>query len=100
MIHSRSPIVALGPLLAKRVSNRWPAIILAAKRTDKVKGRIIVLISSIITIKGINAAGVPRGTRWANMEEGVLTEANIMWPNHRGRAKAIVKLKCLEEVNT
>ena len=32
---------------------RWPATMLAASRTDNVKGRITLLVSSIITINGI-----------------------------------------------
>jgi len=43
--------------------NRWPATILAAKRTDNVIGRIKFLTSSINTIKGIRALGVPDGTK-------------------------------------
>lgn len=44
--------------LPKRVIRRWPATILAIKRTAKVKGRMIFLIDSIKTIKGIKAVGV------------------------------------------
>jgi hypothetical protein len=53
----------LGRRLLNRVSRRCPAIILAASRTERVIGRIMFLISSIITMKGINGAGVPKGTR-------------------------------------
>lgn len=55
------------PVFPKRVNNKCPAIILAERRTAKVPGRITFLIVSIITIKGIRIAGVPWGTRWANM---------------------------------
>ena len=37
----------------------------AANRTAKVKGRIMDLISSIITMKGTSGTGVPTGTRCA-----------------------------------
>jgi len=37
---------------------------LAARRTDKVIGRIKFLTSSINTIKGISTSGVPAGTKW------------------------------------
>lgn len=50
----------------KRDNNKWPAIILAVSRIDKVIGRIISLIDSIITINGINRAGVPWGVRWVS----------------------------------
>ena len=38
----------------RRVNNKWPAIIFAVRRIDNVKGRIIKLIGSIITINGIS----------------------------------------------
>ena len=40
-----------------------PAIILAASRTARVRGRITRLIVSINTINGIKAVGHPNGTR-------------------------------------
>ena len=40
-----------------------PAIILAARRTDRVSGRIKFLIVSIITIKGQKRIGVFKGTK-------------------------------------
>lgn len=46
------------------VNNKCPAIILAVKRIAKVKGRIINLINSIKTIKGIKINGVPWGVKW------------------------------------
>lgn len=85
---------------AKRVNKRWPATILAASRTDSVRGRIIFLTSSISTIKGIRRGGVPKGTRWANILLGVISHAILMWPTHRGSASATVKEICAEEVNT
>lgn len=56
-----------GPVLPRRVNKRCPAIILAASRTANVPGRITFLIVSINTINGIKAAGVPWGTKWANI---------------------------------
>lgn len=41
--------------------SRCPAIILAVSRIAKVNGRIINLIDSIITIKGMSKAEVPWG---------------------------------------
>jgi len=46
------PIEAKGPLT--NTINICPAIILAANRTERVNGRMEILIISIITIKGIN----------------------------------------------
>lgn len=47
-----------------RDKSKCPAIIFAVNRIDKVIGRISNLIDSIITINGINNAGVPWGVRW------------------------------------
>lgn len=55
------------PVFPRRVNNKWPAIIFAESRTARVPGRIIFLIVSINTIKGIKTEGVPWGTKWANM---------------------------------
>jgi len=56
-----------GPVFPRSVSNKCPAIILAASRTARVPGRIKFLIVSMHTIKGISTAGVPCGTRCANI---------------------------------
>lgn len=58
----------LAPWEPSRVSNKWPATILAASRIERVPGRIIFLTDSITTIKGIRGPGVPEGTKWANTE--------------------------------
>jgi len=50
----------------KRDRRRWPAIMLAVSRIDRVRGRIINLIDSIITINGIKINGVPWGVRCLN----------------------------------
>lgn len=82
----------------RRVKRRWPAIILAANRTDKVIGRIIFLTISINTINGIRGAGVPKGTRWAKNNRVLLKMLKIINPNQRGKAKDRVIAKCLVEV--
>ena len=53
------------PIFPNKLSKRWPATRLAARRTERVIGRITLLIVSIITINGIRNGGVPRGTRCA-----------------------------------
>ncbi len=85
-------------LLASKDKSRCPAIILAASRTESVIGRIHLLIISIITIKGINKPGVPKGTRWASIFLGVFIIPRRVWPIQRGRARVMVKLKWLDEV--
>jgi len=46
-----------------RVIRRWPAIRLAVNRTHRVIGRMMFLVSSIITMKDISAIGVPCGSK-------------------------------------
>ena len=48
-----------GPVLPRSVKSKCPAIIFAASRTASVPGRIMFLIVSIRTIKGIRIKGVP-----------------------------------------
>jgi len=50
----------------RRVNSKCPAIIFAVKRIDNVKGRIIKLIDSIITINDISIKGVSVGVKWVN----------------------------------
>lgn len=54
--------------------SKCPAVRLAIKRILSVKGRIILLTSSIRTINLINGTGVPLGTRCANMKFGCLNQ--------------------------
>ena len=82
------------------LNNKWPATMLAANRTDNVRGRITLLIDSINTITGINGPGVPRGTRCAITLLNWLKIAHSKLPSHRGRANDSVKIKCLLPVNT
>lgn len=53
--------------IPSNVNNKWPEIILAERRMDKVIGRINDLIVSIITINGINNKGVFIGSIWAHV---------------------------------
>jgi hypothetical protein len=64
----RIKLFAAAVWFPSRVRRRWPAIMLADKRTANVPGRMVLLIVSIITMNDIRADGVPWGTRWANME--------------------------------
>lgn len=80
------------PVFPNNVKSKWPAIIFADNRTANVPGRIIFLIVSIITIKGINTAGVPWGTRCANMCLVLLIHPNNIKLNHNGRASESVNV--------
>lgn len=83
------------PVFPKRVSNKWPAIILAESRTAKVPGRIMFLIVSIKTINGINTGGVPCGTRWANICFVLLIQPKNIKLSQRGRARDNVRVMWL-----
>lgn len=80
------------------VNNKWPAIIFAVNRIDKVNGRIIFLNNSINTIKNIKIKGVPLGTKWININFIFLIHPNIINPNHIGIDKVKENNKCLELV--
>ena len=69
-----TPNLSTLPCLPKRVINKCPATIFAASRTERVRGRIKDLTTSISTIKGIKAPGVPRGTRCDNISLVVCTQ--------------------------
>jgi hypothetical protein len=47
------------PVFPIKVNSKCPAIMFAVSRTANVPGRIILLIVSIHTIKGIKTLGVP-----------------------------------------
>jgi hypothetical protein len=53
---------------------------------------------SIITIKGIRGAGVPRGTKWAKKFNVLFVIEKIINPTQKGRANDKVMVKCLVEV--
>lgn len=80
------------PVFPSKVNKRWPAIILAESRTAKVPGRIIFLIVSINTIKGIKTGGVPCGTKCANIWFVLLTHPKNIKLSQRGNANESVKV--------
>ena len=49
--------------LLRRDSKRCPAIILAVNRTERVMGRINILVNSIRTMMGMRKNGVPVGRK-------------------------------------
>ena len=75
-----------------KVNNKCPATMFAANRIDNVKGRIIFLTVSIITIIGIKNPGVPFGTKWENKLLYWNIIDIIILPNHRGKAMVNVNL--------
>lgn len=75
-----------------------PAVILAINRTAKAPGRMMLLIVSIITMKGIRMGGVPEGIVWASIIVVLLIHPNKMILSQIGRARARVKVICLDLV--
>lgn len=88
----------LGPFEDRRVMRRCPAIIFAVRRTARVPGRIIFLIVSISTIKGIRIEGVPLGIKWINIFWVLFSHPKNIRENQMGREKVKLKIKCLVEV--
>lgn len=80
--------------------SKCPAIILAVSRTANDVGRIILLIDSIITMKGIKIGGVPIGTKWQNMWLVLFVHPNNIKANHLDRAIVSENLIWEEAVKT
>lgn len=93
-------ILAPGRLEVTKVINKCPATILAANRTDKVIGRIILLTISISTINGIKTPGVPKGTKCAKKDLKSKTTELAITAIHIGSAIVKVKVRWADEVNT
>ena len=82
-------------MFPRRVINRWPAIMLADNRIANVPGRIIFLIVSMQTIKGIRMGGVPWGTKCANIWIVLFNHPKIINDSHNGNARVSVRTICL-----
>lgn len=82
----------------RRVRSKWPAIILAVNRIARVKGRIINLMDSIKTIKGISMKGVPWGVRWEKKSLKKNQILNNIIEIHIERDRERENLKCLDAV--
>lgn len=78
----------------------WPAVILAARRNERVKGRTLILIVSIITKNGFNQWGAPPGRSAAAHEVVLKIIADIIKLNHKGAPNLSVNRRCLENLNT
>lgn len=71
---------------------------LAARRTERVMGRIMFLTISIKTMKGIKVEGVPKGTRWAKKWSRLLDRLKMINLIHKGKARERVTARCLVAV--
>ena len=76
-----------------------PALILAARRKDKVNGRTKVLNVSIITRKGFNQLGACPGKSIAIKTIGEKEKDERIKANQIGRANDKDKNKCLLRLN-
>lgn len=79
-------------------NRRCPVVIFAVNRIARVIGRIINLIDSIITIKGINKIGVPWGVKWEKRLFKKLKILNIIILIHIFKDNDKQNLICLEAV--
>lgn len=70
--------VAEEAYVPSRTRTIWPALIFAASRNERVKGRESVLVVSTNARKGLNHPGVPRGTRLAMSAVGLNFKAERM----------------------
>lgn len=78
-----------------RIKTRCPAFMFAISRTDRVKGRTIILTSSTILKKGFSSKGAPPGKNLAiNILRFVLILDKIR-NVHKGNAKVNTKNPCL-----
>lgn len=77
---------------------RCPAIMFAVSRIERVIGRMINLINSIKTMKGIRIDGVFDGVRWVNMWLVKLIQPNSIILNQIFNERVIQNLMWLVAV--
>lgn len=77
---------------------RCPATIFAVSRIESVIGRMINLINSIKTIKGIKIVGVFDGVKWVNIWLVKLIQPNSIILIHKINDKDMQNLICLDDV--
>jgi len=78
-----------------KIKTRCPAFIFAINRTDKVRGRTIILTNSTSLRKGLSSKGAPPGKNLAmNILRFVLILDRIK-KVHSGNAKVNTKNTCL-----
>lgn len=71
----------------RRAIRMWPAVKLAASRTERVIGRIIWLTLSINTINCERKIGVDNGTKWLSAWFQLRRILNIKNPSQKGRIR-------------
>ena len=76
-----------------------PALILAAKRNERVMGRTIILVVSINTKNGLSHSGAPSGRKWAFDALVFFENLDRIIDSQSGRPNLRVKIKCLDKLN-
>jgi len=76
----------------------WPALILAASRKDKVRGRTVTLVLSMMIRNGFSQSGAPSGRKWAVVFFGSLDRDEVMNLIHIGSPRVKVKIRCLDRL--
>lgn len=77
----------------------WPAVMLAASRKDRVRGRTRILDVSMRIRNGLSQSGAPSGRRWAidwrglNMKEEMIILSQAGSPIDRVMKRCLVGLK-------
>jgi len=74
----------------------WPALILAASRNDRVRGRTVTLVVSINTRNGLSQSGAPSGKKCAIDFLIDLKNLDIIIASQSGSPKIKVKIRCLD----
>jgi hypothetical protein len=82
-----------------RLRTICPALMLAASRNDRVRGRTKILVVSIKTRNGLSQSGAPSGRKWATDALGDFENVESIILSQIGRPKLIVKIKCLDKLN-
>lgn len=82
-----------------KTRSKCPAVILATRRIDSVKGRISTLINSRKTKIGERTKGLLAGTNRIKKLFGDIISSNNRAPIHRGNLILMVKERCLVLVN-
>jgi hypothetical protein len=73
-----------------------PALILAASRNERVKGRTEILVVSIIIRNGFSHVGAPSGKRCAIVALGLNRALEIIIDIHIGRPRRSVNTRWLD----
>ena len=73
-----------------------PALMFAANRKERVIGRAMILVVSIITRNGFNHIGAPPGNKFAKKEDKLYEIADIIILNHKTEPKETENKRCLD----